>query len=187
MSKSLKKKNHWTNKVHEAVLSRNKEGELGFELKGGAENGNFPYFGEVRQGKVALQSGKLAQDELLLEVNDTPVAGLTTRDVLAVIKHCKDPFRLKCVKQGGVVDKDLRHYLNLRFQKGSVDHELQQIIRDNLYLRTVPCTTRQPKEGEVPGVDYNFVSVDRFMELEKSGALLESGTYEDPWETHWSC
>uniref|UniRef100_A0A3Q3MW26 Membrane-associated guanylate kinase, WW and PDZ domain-containing protein 1 n=1 Tax=Labrus bergylta TaxID=56723 RepID=A0A3Q3MW26_9LABR len=40
-------------------------------------------------------------------------------------------------------------------------------------------TTRQPKEGEVPGVDYNFVTVDRFMELEKSGALLESGTYEE--------
>lgn len=39
-------------------------------------------------------------------------------------------------------------------------------------------TTRQPKEGEVPGVDYNFVTIDRFMELEKSGALLESGTYE---------
>lgn len=38
-----------------------------------------------------------------------------------------------------MIDKDLRHYLNLRFQKGSVDHELQQIIRDNLYLRTVPC------------------------------------------------
>lgn len=30
----------------------------------------------------------------------------------------------------------------------------------------------------MPGLDYNFVSVDRFMELEKSGALLESGTYE---------
>uniref|UniRef100_A0A3B4BDT9 Membrane-associated guanylate kinase, WW and PDZ domain-containing protein 2 n=1 Tax=Periophthalmus magnuspinnatus TaxID=409849 RepID=A0A3B4BDT9_9GOBI len=179
MSKSLKKKNHWTNKVHEAVISRGKEGELGFELKGGAENGQFPYFGEVKQGKGFIQSGKLAQDELLLEVNDMPVAGLTTRDVLAVIKHCKDPVRFKCVKQGGVVDKDLRHYLNLRFSKGSVDHDHQQIIRDNLYLRTVPCTTRQTKEGEVPGVDYNFVSVERFMELEQSGALLESGTYED--------
>lgn len=44
-------------------------------------------------------------------------------------------------------------------------------------------TTRQPKEGEVPGVDYNFVSVERFMELEQSGALLESGTYEGKlWE-----
>ncbi|XP_034145943.1 membrane-associated guanylate kinase, WW and PDZ domain-containing protein 2a isoform X3 [Esox lucius] len=179
MSKSLKKKNHWTNKVHESIICRNREGELGFDLKGGAENGQFPYLGEVRQGKVACQSGKLSQDELLLEVNDTPVAGLTIRDVHAVVRHSKDPVRLKCVRQGGVIDKDLRHYLNLRFQKGSVDHELQQIIRDNLYLRTVPCTTRQPKEGEVPGVDYNFVSVDRFMELEKSGALLESGTYEE--------
>ncbi|KAM4711898.1 membrane-associated guanylate kinase, WW and PDZ domain-containing protein 2a isoform 3-T3 [Anableps anableps] len=180
MSKTLKKrKNHWTNKVHESILSRNEEGELGLELKGGAEHGQFPVIGELLQGRAVCHSGKLFQEDLLLEVNDTPVAGLTTRDVHAVVKHSKDPVRLKCVKQGGVIDKDLRRYLNLRFQKGSVDHELQQIIRDNLYLRTVPCTTRQPKEGEVPGVDYNFVTVDRFMELEKSGALLESGTYED--------
>nr|XP_033813824.1 membrane-associated guanylate kinase, WW and PDZ domain-containing protein 2 isoform X3 [Geotrypetes seraphini] len=179
MSKSLKKKAHWTSRVHESAVDRDAEGQLGFELRGGAENGQFPYLGEVRAGKVAYQSGKLVPEELLLEVNETPVAGLTTRDVLAVIKHCKDPIRFKCVKQGGIVDKDLRHYLNLRFQKGSVDHELQQIIRDNLYLRTVPCTTRPPKEGEVPGVDYNFISVEEFMELEKSGALLESGTYEE--------
>nr|KAF6338288.1 membrane associated guanylate kinase, WW and PDZ domain containing 2 [Pipistrellus kuhlii] len=180
MSKSLKKKSHWTSKVHESVIGRNPEGQLGFELKGGAENGQFPYLGEVKPGQVAYESGsKLVAEELLLEVNETPVAGLTIRDVLAVIRHCKDPLRLKCVRQGGIVDKDLRHYLNLRFQKGSVDHELQQIIRDNLYLRTVPCTTRPHKEGEVPGVDYIFITVEDFMELEKSGALLESGTYED--------
>uniref|UniRef100_A0A8C6T7W6 Membrane-associated guanylate kinase, WW and PDZ domain-containing protein 2 n=1 Tax=Neogobius melanostomus TaxID=47308 RepID=A0A8C6T7W6_9GOBI len=180
MSKSLKKrKKHWTNNVHESVLCRNEDGDLGLQLRGGAENGQFPVIGELHPGRQLCHSGKLLQDELLLEVNDTPVAGLTTRDVHSMIQHCKDPIRLKCVKQGGVIDKDLRHYLNLRFQKGSVDHKLQQIIRDNLYLRTIPCTTRQPKEGEVPGVDYNFVTVDRFMELEKSGALLESGTYED--------
>eukprot|EP00063_Salmo_salar_P034249 XP_014009084.1 PREDICTED: membrane-associated guanylate kinase, WW and PDZ domain-containing protein 2-like [Salmo salar] len=100
MSKSLKKKNHWTNKVYESVICRNKEGELGFELKGGAENGQFPYLGEVKQDKVACQSGRLSQDELLLEVNETPVAGLTIRDVHAVVRHSKDPVRLKCVKQG---------------------------------------------------------------------------------------
>ncbi|XP_036805535.1 membrane-associated guanylate kinase, WW and PDZ domain-containing protein 2 isoform X1 [Oncorhynchus mykiss] len=103
MSNSLKKKNHWTNKVHEAVVIRSKEGEFGFELKGGAEIGQFPYFGEVKQGKAAVQSGKLAQSELLLEVNNTAVAGLTTRDVLAIIKHCKDPVRFKCVKQALIV------------------------------------------------------------------------------------
>ncbi|XP_060932297.1 membrane-associated guanylate kinase, WW and PDZ domain-containing protein 2a [Limanda limanda] len=180
MSRSLKrKKSHWTCKVHESVLCRDEHGRVELQLQGGAEHGLFPVVGALPAGKSPVHSGRLVQDELLLEVNDTPVAGLTTRDVHAVVQHSKDPVRLKCVRQGGVIDKDLRRYLNLRFQKGSVDHELQQIIRDNLYLRTVPCTTRQPKEGEVPGVDYNFVTIDRFMELEKSGALLESGTYED--------
>uniref|UniRef100_A0A8D2Q519 Membrane-associated guanylate kinase, WW and PDZ domain-containing protein 1 n=1 Tax=Varanus komodoensis TaxID=61221 RepID=A0A8D2Q519_VARKO len=79
---------------------------------------------------------------------------------------------------GSRLNKDLRHYLNQRFQKGSPDHELQQTIRDNLYRHAVPCTTRPPREGEVPGVDYNFLTVQEFLELEKSGTLLEVGTYE---------
>ncbi|XP_044205796.1 membrane-associated guanylate kinase, WW and PDZ domain-containing protein 3-like isoform X2 [Thunnus albacares] len=79
---------------------------------------------------------------------------------------------------GKVLNTDLRHYLSLQFQKGSLDHKLQQIIRDNLYLRTIPCTTRLPREGEVPGVDYNFISVGDFRILEESGLLLESGTYD---------
>ncbi|NXD12079.1 MAGI3 protein, partial [Nothocercus nigrocapillus] len=79
---------------------------------------------------------------------------------------------------GKVINKDLRHYLSLQFQKGSVDHKLQQVIRDNLYLRTIPCTTRAPRDGEVPGVDYNFIPVEQFKALEESGALLESGTYD---------
>ncbi|MGH0147269.1 UNVERIFIED_CONTAM: hypothetical protein FKN15_047243 [Acipenser sinensis] len=37
-----------------------------------------------------------------------------------------------------VLNSDLRHYLSLQFQKGSLDHKLQQVIRDNLYLRTIP-------------------------------------------------
>ncbi|GAA6090497.1 membrane-associated guanylate kinase, WW and PDZ domain-containing protein 3 isoform X5 [Tachysurus ichikawai] len=77
-----------------------------------------------------------------------------------------------------VLNTDLRHYLSLQFQKGSLDHKLQQVIRDNLYLRTIPCTTRLPREGEVPGVDYNFISVSDFRILEESGLLLESGTYD---------
>ncbi|XP_034169057.2 membrane-associated guanylate kinase, WW and PDZ domain-containing protein 2a isoform X2 [Pangasianodon hypophthalmus] len=177
MSKTWKKRSHWSSRVHEVVLTRDKHSELRVDVRGGAELGQFPMLGAV-EGISPAPEGQ-TRGELLLEVNDTPVAGLTTRDVLAVLKHCKDPVRLKCVRTGGVVDKDLRLYLSLRFQKGSLDHKLQQIIRDNLYLRTVPCTTRPPKEGEVPGVDYDFVTVEHFLELERSGALLESGTYED--------
>lgn len=46
-------------------------------------------------------------------------------------------------------------------------------------------TTRLPREGEVPGVDYNFISVGDFRILEESGLLLESGTYDG--RKRWIC
>ncbi|OCT83474.1 hypothetical protein XELAEV_18026015mg [Xenopus laevis] len=95
-----------------------------------------------------------------------------------MISNCHQPVPITAVRQGSRLNKDLRHYLNQRFQKASPDHELQQIIRDNLYRHAVPCTTRSPREGEVPGVDYKFLTVQEFLELEKSGTLLEVGTFE---------
>jgi len=35
--------------------------------------------------------------------------------------------------------KDLKLYLSQRFNKDTVDYHLQAAIRDNLYLRTLPC------------------------------------------------
>lgn len=39
-------------------------------------------------------------------------------------------------------------------------------------------TTRPPRDGEISGVDYNFVSIEEFFSLEESGALLESGKFK---------
>ncbi|KAM4737764.1 membrane-associated guanylate kinase, WW and PDZ domain-containing protein 3a isoform 2-T2 [Anableps anableps] len=181
MSKTLKKKKHWLVKVQECSLSWGGSGELAavLEVRGGAELGEFPHIGRVMPEAVVCHAGRLpGSGDVLLEVNGTPVSGLTNRDTLAVIRHFREPIRLKTVRPGKVLNTDLRHYLSLQFQKGSLDHKLQQVIRDNLYLRTIPCTTRQPREGEVPGVDYNFISVGEFQELEESGILLESGTYD---------
>lgn len=181
MSKTLKKKKHWSSKVQECAVSWGNGGELStvVEIRGGAEHGEFPYLGQVLSEAVVCHVGRLpGPGDVLLEVNGTPVSGLTNRDTLAVIRHFREPIRMKTVKPGKVLNTDLRHYLSLQFQKGSLDHKLQQVIRDNLYLRTIPCTTRQPREGEVPGVDYNFISVGEFRVLEESGLLLESGTYD---------
>ncbi|XP_067166789.1 membrane-associated guanylate kinase, WW and PDZ domain-containing protein 3 isoform X3 [Apteryx mantelli] len=186
MSKTLRKKRHWLSKVQECVVSwggpAGPDPEL---LRGGAERGEFPYLagrlalgGEGAPGPALLSGKAPAPGDVLLEVNGTPVSGLTHRDTLAVVRHFREPVRLKTVRPGKVINKDLRHYLSLQFQKGSVDHKLQQVIRDNLYLRTIPCTTRAPRDGEVPGVDYNFIPVEQFKALEESGALLESGTYD---------
>ncbi|KAM6980866.1 membrane-associated guanylate kinase, WW and PDZ domain-containing protein 3 [Aplochiton taeniatus] len=183
MSRTLKKKKHWSHKVQECAVSwgQGNHGEFGsvVEILGGAEQGEFPYLGQMKLDVLVCHVGKLPYyGDVLLEVNGTPVSGLTNRDTLAVIRHFREPIRLKTVKPGKVLNTDLRHYLSLQFQKGSLDHKLQQIIRDNLYLRTIPCTTRLPRDSEVPGVDYNFISVGDFRILEESGLLLESGTYD---------
>nr|ANK58377.1 WW and PDZ domain containing membrane associated guanylate kinase 1 variant 3 [Anser anser] len=175
MSRVVQKKSHWAGRVRQCALRRGPGGQLGFVLLGGAEHGEFPYAGAAAAGggEEALSEG-----ELLLEVQGVRVSGLPRYDVLEVIRGCQEPIVVKAVRQGSRLNKDLRHYLNQRFQKGSPDHDLQQTIRDNLYRHAVPCTTRPPREGEVPGVDYNFLTVEEFLELERSGTLLEVGTYE---------
>ncbi|XP_053706471.1 membrane-associated guanylate kinase, WW and PDZ domain-containing protein 1-like isoform X3 [Synchiropus splendidus] len=178
MSKVIQKKNHWINKVSECVIVRGASGELNVDLCGGAEHGEFAYIGQVREDAVVYQEGKLTPGELILEVEGLPVSGLPLYDILAVITCCQGPVTLKTVRQGHKLNKDLKHYLSLRFQKSSPDHELQKIIRANLYRHAVPCTTRAPRDGEVPGVDYNFLSVEDFLELEERGTLLEVGTYD---------
>jgi guanylate kinase len=42
---------------------------------------------------------------------------------------------------------------------------------------SVSCTTRAPRPGEVDGVDYSFVSRERFEQLIEEGAFLEHATY----------
>ncbi|XP_055484553.1 membrane-associated guanylate kinase, WW and PDZ domain-containing protein 1 isoform X22 [Psammomys obesus] len=183
MSKVIQKKNHWTGRVHECTVKRGPQGELGVTVLGGAEHGEFPYVGAVVAAEAAGLPGggegpRLAEGELLLEVQGVRVSGLPRYDVLGVIDSCPEAVTFRAVRQGGRLTKDLRHFLNQRFQKGSPDHELQQTIRDNLYRHAVPCTTRSPREGEVPGVDYSFLTVKEFLDLEQSGTLLEVGTYE---------
>ncbi|KAM8929982.1 membrane-associated guanylate kinase, WW and PDZ domain-containing protein 1 isoform 2-T2 [Pelodytes ibericus] len=177
MAKVIEKKNHWTSRVHQCSVSRTLLGDLTLPVLGGAEYGEFLYLGEVDE-TLFSSDGKLSEGELLLEVAGFPVSGLPRYDVLDMVRNCKEPVLVRAVRQGSRLNKDLRHFLNQRFQKFSPDHDLQQVIRDNLYRHAVPCTTRPPREGEVPGVDYNFLTVQDFLALEQSGTLLEVGTYE---------
>ncbi|XP_077942268.1 membrane-associated guanylate kinase, WW and PDZ domain-containing protein 1-like [Gasterosteus aculeatus] len=180
MSKALQRRNHWSAKVNQCLVARDARGELNVRLRGGAENGEFPYIGRAEEGEedAVCRDGGPREGELLLEVEGLPVSGLPLYDISNAMTCCEGPVRLKTVRQGHKLNQDLKHYLSLRFQKSSPDHELQKTIRANLYRHAVPCTTRAPRDGEVPGVDYNFLSVEDFLELEDSGTLLEIGTYD---------
>lgn len=61
--------------------------------------------------------------------------------------------------------------------KGTVLNELFKRT-DNVYY-SVSATTRQPREGEVDGVNYYFVTKERFLELVKNDGMLEYATFVD--------
>uniref|UniRef100_A0A670IDH8 PDZ domain-containing protein n=1 Tax=Podarcis muralis TaxID=64176 RepID=A0A670IDH8_PODMU len=113
MSKTLRRKRHWLSKVQECAVSWG--GGPGPDpdlLRGGAERGEFPYLGGRLptlaesggggggSGPVLLSGKPPAPGDVLLEVNGTPVSGLTHRDTLAVIRHFREPVRLKTVRPG---------------------------------------------------------------------------------------
>ncbi|XP_029290782.1 LOW QUALITY PROTEIN: membrane-associated guanylate kinase, WW and PDZ domain-containing protein 2-like [Cottoperca gobio] len=172
MSKTAVKKLHWRSKVQDSFVPLlGSSGELGIAIGGGADYGEFPFV-------TSAPGGGLTVGDIILEIGGTPVLGMTLGDVRGVLNSCPHPIRIKTVSPGSTLCKDLRLYLSKCFTPGSVDSQLQQVIRENLYLRAVPCTTRQSRDGEISGVDYNFVSIEEFFALEESGALLESGKFK---------
>ena len=58
--------------------------------------------------------------------------------------------------------------------KTSVCRELK---RDPRVVFSVSATTRPPREGEVDGVDYRFLTPDEFAAADAAGEFLEHATY----------
>jgi guanylate kinase len=56
--------------------------------------------------------------------------------------------------------------------KTTIAHKLLAMRRDVGY--SVSCTTRPPREGEVQGRDYHFLSVKEFKSGQKAGKFAES-------------
>ncbi len=60
--------------------------------------------------------------------------------------------------------------------KGTVVNEI--LARSDQYSLSVSDTTRPPRPNEIDGIDYNFVSPDKFKELIENGELLEYTQYD---------
>lgn len=151
----------------------------------------------TEESVVSTISGKMYANEILLEIQGQKISGYTLHDVIGWLKQLSKTYQtinfrtVKSAEPGTVLNTanlpttlplallplELRTYLDERFQKGSIDYDLQQTIRENVYMRTVPCTTRQPRPGEINGQDYIFLSNEEFLQLEQNGDLLEYGVY----------
>lgn len=177
---SPKQSKHWSQKVHESLLSCESIQSSGLieHICGGSDSGQFIHF-DSELPPVDVLAGKILADEIILEIEGQKLSGYTLYDVKSWIRQLASTYpqlTLRSVK-AALLAPNLRAYLDERFQKGSVDYDLQQSIRENVYMRTVPCTTRAARNGEINGQDYIFLTDDEFLELERNGDLLEYGVY----------
>ena len=65
-------------------------------------------------------------------------------------------------------------------ESASGKSSIEKYLADNYgYKKIVSYTTRQPREGEVNGVDYHFISVSQFKRLKVQGFFAETATYNN--------
>ena len=113
LPKPRKEPKHWSQRVSECIVSAGPEGNLNLTIRGGADNGQFCWLGEIRHDKVHYHSGKLHQDDIILEIQGQKVAGYTLRDLESWLGQvCKNaaPVMFKTVRSGKVFS-DTRKYL----------------------------------------------------------------------------
>ncbi|KPM08437.1 membrane-associated guanylate kinase, WW and PDZ domain-containing protein 2-like protein [Sarcoptes scabiei] len=132
------------------------------KISGGSEFGQMIYFAD--------------NEDIILEIDGKVVTGFTSYDVERFLEG-NSSHELKILNDHQSLPIDLRKYLSQRFARSSIDHNLQGMIRENIYAKTLPVTTRPMRAGEIDGVDYHFINQKQFIEMERSGLLLESGVY----------
>lgn len=77
------------------------------------------------------------------------------------------------LNQGGLM---ARNIFLIAGPSGSGKTTLTQelVCRISRLAKAITVTTRQPRPGEISGIDYYFVSTERFREMQANGELVES-------------
>ncbi|EDQ88523.1 uncharacterized protein MONBRDRAFT_32828 [Monosiga brevicollis MX1] len=161
--------------VQTVLLARDESGNWGFELAGGIEAGRLLTVVNVSKPRQLAYMRPMKEGDHLLAINGVSVAGAPLSFAQGLLEVEGKDVELTLLsadaKQG-----DLRKVFDASNQNPDEELRLLQAdVRADIYEHRVPYTTRVPREGEMDGVDYHFVSRETFMDMKTKGLFLESG------------
>lgn len=65
-------------------------------------------------------------------------------------------------------------------ESASGKSSIEKFLVDNYeYKKVVSYTTRPPRDNEINGVDYHFISVEEFLKLKEEGFFAETAKYRE--------
>ncbi|KAK0398713.1 hypothetical protein QR680_002721 [Steinernema hermaphroditum] len=146
--------------------------EVPFSIHGGADSCSLILVRTVFHPDLLNQ---LQNDDIILTADEIDLSGMVYGEASALLTQLftkGSPLTIEVIPTGKITSDIKELLVDKRYP------ELQRIIRDNVYKKTVPYTTRPPRPGEVNGEHYNFVSIDTFLQLQKAGLFLEHGHFQ---------
>ena len=135
----------------------------------------MPFYGGSERGLLPCVD-LVSTGDILLEIDGISVLGYTTNEIEHVLSK-QTEHTVKLIEGGNNFPVIMRDFLSRRFQPDCSDQILQNIVRNSVYRNTVPFTTRSPRQNEQPGLDYNFINNEQYLEMEKDDQFIESGVH----------
>eukprot|EP00049_Salpingoeca_infusionum_P018196 m.356136 g.356136 ORF g.356136 m.356136 type:complete len:1427 (-) comp17449_c0_seq1:155-4435(-) len=164
--------------MQNVVIKRNAAGRFGLMLAGGVTQGQM--ISILKMDNVVELTNTvqpLALGDLVLAINGVSVAGAATATAEELLKSAPSTAELLilCMCRNKPVLQMIEDFLAEAPDEGHLV-DIKHDIRQDIYQAgEAPYTTREPREGEVDGKNYNFVTREKFDELLASGYFAEAG------------
>lgn len=94
---SQKMRRHWSKNVRDVSIAHD---SLHIRIEGGAENGEFLHVEGFTSAKIKYRKGRLTPGDILIELNDEPVVGLTLHDLMNRVNKAGKKVNFKVVQPG---------------------------------------------------------------------------------------
>eukprot|EP00045_Choanoeca_perplexa_P013040 m.145593 g.145593 ORF g.145593 m.145593 type:complete len:296 (+) comp16217_c0_seq33:2209-3096(+) len=116
--------------------------------------------------------------DCILAVNGVSVAGCTVEEAEDMLKSLPDPVELTttCIPNNDYIN--LADFLKVKSSDTEAVRKAKEDVKRDVYSQTVPYTTRPPRDGEVDGKKYNFVTREVFDKMKAEGRFLEWGEFD---------
>eukprot|EP00055_Hartaetosiga_balthica_P017504 m.117960 g.117960 ORF g.117960 m.117960 type:complete len:1450 (-) comp9335_c0_seq1:1880-6229(-) len=161
--------------VFTTIIGRNSDNSWGIQIEGGVEEGELISFGEVTNLNN-LSDGEIHEGDCLLAIDGTSVAGADLNAAIDLIQAGSDTLELTILSlQESAFTPLIEDFVRENRLDDKVIAAVKADVKSQVYRATVPYTTRAPREGEVDGDKYNFVTKEEFMDLQAEGRFCEWG------------
>ncbi|EGD78714.1 branched-chain-amino-acid aminotransferase-like protein 2 [Salpingoeca rosetta] len=167
-------------KLQTVILHRGENGSFNVALSGGVSNKRLISVAGVLDGAVQLAytARPLRKGDCIIAIDGQSVGGVPLEDVQQLMRTAGPAVELLVYCMDGEVDSDYTLLSNFLRSNSTDSAELAAVkadIRADVYGASVPYTTRAPREGEVEGVNYHFVTRDDFEAMVKGDRFVEWG------------